>query len=1064
MTDRVLFTGPSHRTLEAAAFRWVDERTDDGLGRVLYLVGNANRRDRVHDRWAETYPRLTLRPETLTSLVYACYDTINGPSDPLPDQVSRRALEFGLDDVVAERDWLGTDPYASTDLASAFEQRFARFENVGLDTPARVHAEFEGSPLDDRIRETTVDAYNGFASHRQSLSKSWEYTRSEAFATVSAAELSDVLPHVECVLLSGFMEFGAIERDVVEALVDTFPTAVVLPTFSKSGTAGVDIATDSARTLYDELGFESRTVNPRDGTPALQRVSQDLFRNRDPVDHSVPGALSWRELPTPEREVRYVARDIRVDLDNGVDPADIGVVIPGLSAYEGYVQDTFDIYDLPFALGTGTPLTETHVGNAVVSTLSLADEAPRAADLTALVTNPVVDAVDPETADAVVSAERRVDSIRPDAVLDDLSAGQASELRVLLDDLTTLQTESITSAAEALQRQLDAFCIEESLDTDESQVDIATERAALRSVHQVLDSFDRAEDTYDVPTAITPVTALLRSLNSVSVDRYADTTDQITVVDHLDAAAFTFERLYVVGLTTDYFPVVAQYPAFFERMTDEHPILEVVDDRLRDRYVFATLLANADAVTLTTPSTDTESAAVVRSPVLDELQRVTGLEPETGIDDRIGSQEDLQRAISPRADRREVLDAAGERGDITAEQTIRADRGIRCATARADHRLSPHDGLLDPETVAAVYGPAQREPYSASRIERYVSCGFRFYMEHVLDMADPDDVERTPDPLETGTYVHDTLERFYADLQDAPGDPVDLRAHDRVALERHLLDVALDELANADLSYSGLFYRRWLEQLFAGLADPDSNPHDSAARPHDGVDRGLFVRFVDRERRRDDDVSPAFFEAPFGEGLTDTAEDTPFAVDLPDGGSVPLRGYIDRVDIGEVAEGTALQLYDYKTGYAPSMTTTTGGTKFQLPIYLLAAESVLDVGPVSDVSATYYQVKPPNRLREPRGIESKFDSHADLRRFLDEHIPRRLGTLTAAVEHGRFHTTVLNPREAGCAYCSYRRSCDVRHHQRRERVAHLDDDPKTYVPVRATSRDFSDEFRGDGDD
>jgi len=48
-----------------------------------------------------------------------------------------------------------------------------------------------------------------------------------------------------------------------------------------------------------------------------------------------------------------------------------------------------------------------------------------------------------------------------------------------------------------------------------------------------------------------------------------------------------------------------------------------------------------DELTITTPETDDDESAVVRSPVLDELQRVTGIDPEDGVDDRVGSREDL---------------------------------------------------------------------------------------------------------------------------------------------------------------------------------------------------------------------------------------------------------------------------------------------------------------------------------------------------------------------------------------------------------------------------------------
>ena len=132
------------------------------------------------------------------------------------------------------------------------------------------------------------------------------------------------------------------------------------------------------------------------------------------------------------------------------------------------------------------------------------------------------------------------------------------------------------------------------------------------------------------------------------------------------------------------------------------------------------------------------------------------------------------------------------------------------------------------------------------------------------------------------------------------------------------------------------------------------------------------------------------------------------------------------------------------------MTKTTGGTKFQLPIYLLAAANVVDgnLFEQGSLSATYYQVRPPNDLKIPRGVESKFESEVELRRFLNDIVPEWLGQIDEAIGNGRFHTTLLSARGANCRYCDYRRACDVRHHRKREFVDEVHEDDAAYVPLR----------------
>ncbi len=1064
MTERTVVTGPNHHALEAAAFDRARTLAEEGINRILYVSGESARHDRVETHWRDTGDSLRLRTATLMGLVFDCYEQLEGPTTRLPEETDRRALEFSLDEIIADQPWLSTQPHASASLVDAFNRRFARFQNVGLTTPDRVAAEFSDSPLPDRIRKTTVDAYSAYYRNRDRIAEPWHVTDEEVFEAVTDRDLTALLPHVDAVILDGFLDPSQLACRMIEALATSFPTVAILPTFSESGTDGVDSATTTARELYDELGFERKTLDNHDDLPPLQRVATTLYRTEPPTTRTVPEALEWRELPTPEREIRYVARDIRTALASGTDASNIGVVIPGIDAYDDYVEDSFDTYDLEYSIDTGTTLIDTHVGSAVENLLTLSDAAPRADALTELVTNPVVELVGEDSEEAVLTAHRRSDAIRVGSIVQFLPNGVTSSIESLIETLSPLRNSSTSfqEACDILQTAIAELKIPETLDADASRIDSGREQAALSQVDELLSSFS---DGHFENTDLAPSAALNRALRGATFDSKPGASGDVVILDHIDAADFAFDQLYIVGLTTEHFPTIMRHPAFFEQMVEAHPILDVLDTRLRDRYHFATLLGNAKAVTITTPSTDTESTAVVRSPILDELNRTTGIEPTTGTDSRIGSREDLQRAISPLEQRLEAIDAAGRRGDLTAEQTIRTDRGTKCATERSSSDLSPRDGLLDPETVAAVYPQETREPYSASRVERYVNCGFQFYMENILDLEDPDDINRTPDPLESGTFVHDTLERFFSELQTEPGDPVDLSETAQSELEAHMLSVALSELDAASFEYEGVFYRRWLEQLFAGLGDPDTNPHYSDPRPHEGADKGLLVRFIEHEQERDGATLPAWFEVPFGDELHDSDGES-FAIELPKGDSVPFHGYIDRIDVSIDEDEPTIQLFDYKTGSTPSMTTTTGGTTFQLPLYLLAAKQVLDsnLTDMADLAATYYQTKPPNNIYQPRGIESKFDSPTELERFLSDVIPQRLQTLTTAIEQGRFQTTLLTEDEANCEYCDYRRSCDVRHHQRRERVSRLADDPETYVPIRATSNDFAEVFSGETDD
>ncbi|WP_226023611.1 PD-(D/E)XK nuclease family protein [Halomicrobium salinisoli] len=1044
-----LLTGSQHSRLEQAAFERADLVADDFLGSVLYITRNDARRSAVEDSWATSHEPLRLRAETLDTVVREWYEDLHGPVQPLSGQLDRRLAEYALDRTTAETEGALAGEPASAALADSFSSRFSLFDDAGVETADALAAEFEGSALDDRIATATVDVYRHYRDLHTDYVDEWVCTRGEMFDAVATAAqpLSELSPELDVVVLSGYHEFRPVERRLIERIVDEFSMIALLP-LHQDGRSGVDAVATDALDVYESLDFETAEFEPVDDAGRAFGTITDALYRPDPDAVSVPDALRWRELPTPEREIRFVARELRTELANGRDADDLAVVIPGTEAYSGYVEDTFDTFDIPHITTASSQLNRTFTGSVVHDLLALAEPDPRAEDLTSLLSNPLIDVVDTDQANAITAAARRRDTVSVSPLLDDVEDEASTLIEDLLATLETLRTDNVEDATATLRRLLDdRFDLEAATEDYASGAEQAVEQRAYDIVDEVLSSF---ESLAAVDSDLSPLALFTRAFDGVPIRvPQSAAGGHVEVMGLLDARMRSFEKVFLVGLTSEHFPVTPERPAFFEEMTDAHPRFDTSDQRLRGRYLFATLLANVDELTITTPETGGDESAVVRSPVLDELQRVTGIEPEDGVDDRVGSREDLQRHVAETTDRRAAVSRAGDRGDLSPEQTKRTDRGLHCADNRGTAGLSEHDGVLDPETVAEVYPSSEREPYSASRIERYVECGFKFYAENVLGIEDPDDVEVVPTPLETGSYVHDVLERFYADLQDETEEGTVLTEFDRDELATHLREIAVEELREADFEYDGLFYERWKAKLFAGLGDHESVPHESSTKPHDAPEQGLLATFLDNELSRDGAARPHLFEAPFGEGLPDSNAG-PFTVERPDGSTVSIRGYIDRIDVSRDGGQPSLTLYDYKTGRAPYMTKTTGGTKFQLPIYLLAAADVVDgdLFEQGSLSATYYQVRPPNDLKVPRGVESKFDSQAELRRFLHDIVPEWLGRIDDAIANGRFHTTLLSAGGANCRYCDYRRACDVRHHRKREFVdeAHVDD--AAYVPLR----------------
>ena len=176
---------------------------------------------------------------------------------------------------------------------------------------------------------------------------------------------------------------------------------------------------------------------------------------------------------------------------NGHDPDDLAVVIPGTEAYSGYVEDTFDSFDIPHVTTAVSQLNQTFTGSVVHDLLNLAEPDPRAEDLTSLLANPLVDIVDTDQANAVTAAARRRDTVSVSPLLDDIDGEVASPVEELLATLETLRTGDVEAATETLRLLMDdRFASEAATEDYASGAEQAVEQRAYDLVDEVLSSFE----------------------------------------------------------------------------------------------------------------------------------------------------------------------------------------------------------------------------------------------------------------------------------------------------------------------------------------------------------------------------------------------------------------------------------------------------------------------------------------------------------------------------------------------------------------------------------------------
>jgi ATP-dependent helicase/nuclease subunit B len=348
-------------------------------------------------------------------------------------------------------------------------------------------------------------------------------------------------------------------------------------------------------------------------------------------------------------------------------------------------------------------------------------------------------------------------------------------------------------------------------------------------------------------------------------------------------------------------------------------------------------------------------------------------------------------------DPREIAYLVQENGPLPRRLAMEATRWGRPF-------FTPYDGAVTSEkaleAVAALAGYTRDgtvpgKTISATALEEYALCPFRFFMHHVLKIEPVDEPEEALElsPRDRGSLYHTVLDGYMKDLRSAGRLP--LGARDRGAL----FDAAERLVGLGSWSLAGLAGARALE-----LRSLRTN---------------LALWFAGEVLERTDYV-PSYFEARFG--APSRKGDDP-ELSFEDGvpydalGDVHVEfgGKIDRIDL--TPDERHARVIDYKTGRPQTAGKRSNrkfdkGRRLQLPIYLLAARRMLDAHhPEAVVEAAEYRYV---------AAGEKFELTADDLETRADDLSKAVGLIVKGIATGMFFQY---PEDNRCRNCDYADAC-----------------------------------------
>ncbi len=213
--------------------------------------------------------------------------------------------------------------------------------------------------------------------------------------------------------------------------------------------------------------------------------------------------------------------------------------------------------------------------------------------------------------------------------------------------------------------------------------------------------------------------------------------------------------------------------------------------------------------------------------------------------------------------------------------------------------------IKDKELSTELFG---RNMYiSASKTEKFYKCPFRYFCEYGIKAKPRREAQM--DPAQTGTLVHEILEKF---LKDNSKDKLVKLTSNEI---REKINVIVDSYVEEKLSGYG-------EKQNSFLRTVNLIKESSFKIIMQLVDEFEHCKFI-----------PVNFEL----SINNDGDIKPYFIELENGGSVKIIGSVDRVDAYKTEDNTFIRVIDYKTGGKEfKLYDIFGGLNMQMLIYLFA--------------------------------------------------------------------------------------------------------------------------------
>ena len=625
-------------------------------------------------------------------------------------------------------------------------------------------------------------------------------------------------------------------------------------------------------------------------------------------------------------EIEYVAKEIfKLVRDKGYRYRDIGVITKNLEEYTSLCKAIFSEYNIPVFIDEKKDITQDIFIKYVLSILDI------------FAKNWSYESVFNYLKTGIVKIDR-IYELENYCLKWNIKGRKWYESPWNFDEDTSfleIQKEVVTpllelkknldgvKTADKISKELYNFLINNIL--DQESIEPESFNVVVEVLDEISDLFENIKMSFD-----TYIKLLKTGLSHKEIGQIPQTVDKVTVGDVNRSKTHKIRAIFVIGVNDGIFPSVQSSEGFFndkDREGLKKQGIELAKGTLEKMYeenfnIYKAFSTAEEKIYISYPAADIEDKPLRKSTMISKLKRIY-----SKLEEKVYEPNNAE-IYNKEVTFANLLSSVNEQKDKEWYELYKWYKNDEKWAKKLDNALNGLDYTnvpekINKENVRKLYGSTLNT--TVSRLEKYRSCSFAYYLKYGLKLSDKEKMDIKP--VDTGSFMHEVIDTFFKKVDDIKN------------ITEEDMKKVIDEIIEEELSLKKNY-------IFTATAK-----YRTLVRRLKKVIYLSMKYIVQSLKLSDFDVLQS--ELEFGNNNYPAIEMT-----LEDGRRVSITGKVDRIDIAKAPNGKYMRIIDYKSSTKDiELNKVIAGLQLQLLTYVDAIKQKENLEPAGALYFTLLEPK-----------------------------------------------------------------------------------------------------------